>query len=192
MKSLSKLRACQRGSLTVEAALLIPCMLLILCVGGVLADHLLAQQRVHRVTAAMADVLANQPLPKNVGLPAQLSLTVEPSLDLLAGMLSDPQTGEAPEHFGLRISYLDSTALPADGSPPPVTTWEGGSMDCPEHKPLVQHFRTLITPRNVGRSEFVQVDVCMDHNMLLDLPDWLIPVQLESRFVAMRRYWRGA
>ena len=192
MKLLSKFCSSQRGSLTVEAALLIPCMVLILSVGGVLADHLLAQQRVHRVTAAMADVLANQPLPKERGLPDQIAMSVEQSLDLLSGMLSDPATGDAPAHLGFRISYLDSTMLPTDGSLPPVKTWEGGSLGCPEREGLVQHLPTLITPRNVGRSEFVQVDVCMEHDRLLDLPDWLIPVQLESRFVAARRYWRGA
>ena len=180
----------QHGSLSVEAALLLPVLILILALGSLLADHQLAQQRLHRAVAATADVLANQPLPAQRSLGEQLALDGEASFQLLAAMLADPRNGELPQAMGLHIRHLDSERRTPEGVPF-ERRWALGMLECEHEMPLAPDLRRLTTPQNVGRAEFVQVEACFDNTLPFPLPQWAVPTRIESRFVAARRHWRG-
>ena len=180
----------QRGSLSVEAALLLPVLILILALGSLLADHQLAQQRLHRAVAAAADVLANQPLPAQRSLGEQLALDGEASFQLLAAMLADPRNGELPQAMGLHIRHLDSERRTPEGVPF-EQYWSQGVLECAGDAPLAPDLLRLTTPQNVGRAEFVQVEACFDYTLPFTLPQWAVPTRIESRFVAARRHWRG-
>ena len=175
----------ERGAVALEAALLIPVFMLVMLVGAMLSDYLLAQQRLHRATAAFADVLANQPLEKGETLFQRISLEQQSGLALFDQMaLASARAQEAPR---LRVSYLDTTLL-SEGN---LGQTAIDTLDCDTGaEDFIAVANKLITKSNVARSELVRVEVCLRYQPLVPLSKWVLPSILSSHFVAQRRYWR--
>lgn len=192
-KSSFKSRQQQRGAIVVEAALLIPVFILVLWASAVLSESLLAQQRLHRATAAFADALANQPLLRGETLPMRINQMLQDDMRVLRRMLADPSGEDAGERpatdFGMRVTYLDSTLEPEQR----MRVWTTIGMGC---EASTDDFnataRLLTTPQNIARSELVRVEVCqINPAPALAVTRWVLPEVLMSHFVAQRRFWRG-
>ncbi|WP_432721415.1 pilus assembly protein [Jeongeupia wiesaeckerbachi] len=173
----------QAGAITVEVALLLPVVMLVILAGVVLSDYQLASQRLHRATAAYADALANQPLPAGTRLWPRLSRDGDVAHTVFTGTLADPRDGEAPDGVGVRVSYLDTTA-----DKPMATQLMQGECDAAPAA-LDDVAATLVTMDNVAKSELVRVEACLPYQPPLWL-GWALPDELRSHFVAQRRAWR--
>jgi uncharacterized membrane protein len=177
----------ERGAIALEAALLIPVFMLVLLVGAMLSDYFLAQQRLHRATAAFADVLANQPLENGEDLFERMRLDQESSFALFDQMALAPGREHDAAGRRIRVSYLDTTLLD-DGDLGQTAT---DSLDCDTGaEDFVAAAQKLMTKSNVARSELVRVEVCLQYQPLIPLSQWVLPNTLSSHFVAQRRYWR--
>lgn len=187
MKSNFKFPGKQQGAIAVEAALLIPVFLLVMVVGAMLADFFLAQQRLHRSTAALADVLANQPLNHGESLFVRIENEWDATTKLFNQMALPVRPDQEVKHQ-LQVSYLDTTLL-TDGG---VAQVAGDELECASGaEDMLVVAQSLITPSNVARSELVRVEVCMHYQPLIPMTQWVLPEHISSHFVAQRRYWRA-
>ncbi|WP_034301114.1 hypothetical protein [Herbaspirillum sp. RV1423] len=181
----------QRGVVAVEAVLMLPLLLLILWLSNNILIVMQQQTRLNRTTAALADTLANQPIPQGQRLLQRLASEQHIWLPLFTDMLRDGDPLHSGELSpGLVVTYLDSTTL-SDRNGPAVQRHASGTVCPPADKPsLAQLARDgLATPLNVARSELILVESCWPLSPHPSLPQWLLPRQLTSRFVALRRQW---
>lgn len=187
-RALRDLLCARRGAITVELALFIPLFMLVMWFGAEACHVYRTENTLHRSTAALADILANETLNEDETLPARLSLLPESALLLLREMMGDTM-GESLQ-VGLSITYYDTSP----GSDGVVQASFSAGMGCPaqevtELADLTVGGGGLTTEENAAQMELVRVEACVREAERLSFRDWVFPTEFSSNFTAMRKEW---
>lgn len=187
-RALRNLLCARRGAITVELALFIPLFMLVMWFGAEACHVYRTENTLHRSTAALADILANETLNDDETLPDRLSLLPESALLLFREMMGDT-TGESLQ-VGLSITYYDTS--PGTGNVVQATFSAG--MGCPAQEvtdlaDLTIGGGGLITEENAAQMELIRVESCVRETESVSFRNWVFPTEFTSNFTAMRKEW---
>lgn len=178
-----------RGSIAIEVALLIPLVMLILWFISAAAYTWRLEGAVHRATAAVADVLANQRRAETETMEERISRGAEVAGEMFAQMVSGEESAtdtlRSRMQYGLQISYYNTVSQS-------TTNYTSGTMQCTDTMESIErlgspgHTSSLVTDDNMGKLELVKVVGCITYTGMT-LEKWVFPNTFTSAFVATRK-----
>lgn len=179
-----------RGSVAVEAALLIPAVFLVLWLFATAAFSWRLEGATHRATAALADMLANQRTGTSETLPERLE-RMAPQLgsmflEMVTGESSEQGTLRSQMQYGVLLTYYNSLS----GSE--IVFENIGNLGCSGPSASLKVLGTaggdnsLVTENNYGGLQLLQVKACVRYSgMIVDTV--VMPREFSSSFIAVRR-----
>lgn len=177
----------QQGIATVEAILLLPFLLLMLWLGSELIHYIQLQHRLHRATAALAEVIANPPIAPTEDLIKRLVLDQGSWEKMLAAMLMDHAAtiGDGALPIGLQVSYIRSATV---NEKPRLDSYTQG-INCPADKApgLDQIVTSGIRPKNGNAYEWIMLRSCLKSPARWLSAASLFPDHIASHFIAVRK-----
>ena len=183
--ALGRLFHCSKGSAAIELALLTPFFFLIMYAGAELSYQHRLENRLHRGTASLADILANQLLYKSETLSKRVEKVMGDAVVILSHMINDAAAGDADRanvEVGLVVSVFNTVTGKG------VTYTEG--IECTE-EPLFSEGSDdadLIAPENFGSLELLQVTACVKQEKY-SFRNMVFPTSLRSSFTTLRKEW---
>jgi hypothetical protein len=187
MGEISRFMRNEEASVSVEAALIVPLAFFAMWFGSEASRHYRLENALHRATATLADILANQKVGEDQELTDLLADGAPMALVILADML-EAAPGEALEGEilpGLIVTYFDTMATDQDNNPVPPVYWQLGSV-CARDEPLDLQLlsQSLITGDNVAQAKLVMVEACAYSQTPRSVGQLMFPSQLSSFFIA--------
>lgn len=196
MSIVSKFLRDRHGALAIEIALFVPVFILIFWFTAEVCRSYRLENTVHRSTAAIADMIANQRLEEGVQFRDALPDMVEPALLLLREMVTP---GDPDAEVGIAVTYFDTTSAgvgaedkSTDEEEPIMFTFRAGAMLPEQGLPdlFTQSEMGLVTYDNAAKMELVRVEVCLKTKQSpYSVKSYVFPDQYVSNFTAMRKEW---
>jgi hypothetical protein len=164
--------------------------------GAEAARHSRLEGSLHRATASLAEILANQRLADNETITERLERAVPAeALLALAAMVGiregEPDFGTALP--GLKVTFYDTATLdPGTNEPYPPSSYQSG-LNCDAISPpgdLAVMAESLITAGNVAQSRLVMVESCLSQSTR-SVGSLVFPANMSSRFVTLVKRWEG-
>ncbi len=184
----------ERGSVAVEAAILLPTCLLLIWFFSAAAFTWRLEGAVHRATAAVADVLANQRARENQELSDRISESTQTAgemfIQMVTGEESSSGTLRSRMQYGLQIEYRNTASSTVDGTS--TYTYNAGSLQCQDNMDSIEQLAnpgssaSLVTSNNMGMLELIKVVGCVSYPGM-SLETWVFPGSFTSSFMATRR-----
>ena len=185
MNAHEKFHCSNRGVVTVEFALILPVLLTIAYFSVDVVRIMRTENRLHRVTAILADAIANQHLDKGTELSSVIGNNTSAYLRMLDEML-----GEGGGGTGVVVTYLDTTTLNAP-SPLLLVYNAGSGFENTGAPDLVALGKSgLISDVNVAQAEVVMVECVYDMPKDMFLSNMVYPEKFTSYFITLRKQWR--
>lgn len=192
--SMSNFCGNERGSVAVEAALLFPVCLLFVWFFSASAYTWRLEGAVHRATAALADVLANQRAAEGEQLDERISRGTQVAGEMFVQMVTgeEDSTGtlRSRMQYGVQIEYLNT--VPGSDNTYSTSSYSVGSLQCQDNMDSLEELATpgrtssLVTDDNMGQLELIKVVGCVSYPGM-SLETWVFPSSFTSTFVATRR-----
>jgi hypothetical protein len=181
----------KEGSVTLEMALVTTLLVGVLWFGAEAARHSRLQNDVHRATATMADILANQKLQVGEFLTDRLEEVVPAAALTAFGEMVGLRPGE-PDYEGslpgLRVTYYDTATLdPVTSLPYEPESYQAG-YPCAAPRDLAAMAPALTTTDNVAKTRLVMVESCLSVTPR-SVGSLVFPSNLSSWFVTMVKKW---
>ena len=189
----------EQGGLSVEVALFVPVVIAILFLIVSMTFSWRLEGAVHRSTAALADVLANQRAGDNETMEERLDL-VRPYLNsMFLAMVTGEKdaNGELSSQlkYGIAVTYYN-TVKEAGKEQEEVGPFWTGTMQCQnaaantadslKELGTAGTSGSLITSDNYGGLSLVRVDACVSYTGS-NLSSVMMPGKFSSSFIAVRR-----
>jgi hypothetical protein len=182
----------EHGALSVEISLLLPVFVFIMWFGAEAAYSYRLENLLHRGTASLAEMLANQPLEDDEELPDELPAAMPEALQMLRRMVGAADDSET--QVGIVVTYYDTFSTDSSEDPDPPVVWSQGiacaDMGLEDLDDLThQGGGSLTTEANVAQTELVRVESCLKGAERWSFKDWVFPKQFSSSFITLRKEW---
>lgn len=185
------------GSVAVETALMTPIVIMILWLLSGLSYTWRMEGAVHRATAALADVLANQRGASNemfsVSLQNAFPHLGESFVEMVSGERRQDGQIRSKMEYGIGVSYYDSkvgsASDPKDNSVIMQTGLRCNNILETEELSVLGEpggESSLVTQLNMGSLKLVRVDACIRYQGA-KIYSLLMPGEFTSSFIAVRR-----
>ena len=184
----------ERGALTIEMAFLVPIFFLVMWFGAEAAFHYRVENRLHRATATLAEMLANIPAEIEADVPYEIRRRVRIANDALQDMMGDKTEGSA----SIRVSYLNTAVTEEEAAELDLDmllsfivstgrTCHNAGIARPLRKLTWDEGGKLTTELNVAQTHLVRVEGCYRLTERMNMLDLVFPRNYYSSYTTLRR-----